>query len=135
MDDIRSLIEELRFGAENGADAELLERAADKIQELVADLGDADAMTEYWMKKNKWIRCEDRLPELTEQVEGDDYLVDYSKDVLVYVNGDPMFTRNIQVGRYQIDSCGGKGFTDEMFEPIHNVTHWMPLPDAPEVEG
>lgn len=63
MDDVQSLIEELRFGAENGADAELLERAADKIQELVADLGDADAMTEYWMKKNKWIRCEDRLPE------------------------------------------------------------------------
>ena len=39
MDDIQSLIDELRFGAENGADAELLERAADKIQELVADLG------------------------------------------------------------------------------------------------
>lgn len=69
MDDIQSLIEELRFGAEYGSDAELLERAADKIQELVADLGDADAMTEYWMKKNKWIKCSERLPDAPE-VEG-----------------------------------------------------------------
>ena len=80
-----------------------------------------------------WIPVTERLPDLTEQVEGDNYLVDYSKDVLVYVNGDPIFTQNIQVGRYQTDNCGGKGFTDEMFEPIHNVTHWMPLPQAPEV--
>ena len=51
MSDPKALVEELRYGAEYGCDADLIERAADAIEELVADLGDADAMTEMWMKK------------------------------------------------------------------------------------
>ena len=50
-EDVKALVEELRYGAEYGCDADLIERAADAIEELVADLGDADAMTEQWMKK------------------------------------------------------------------------------------
>lgn len=50
-EEVKALVEELRFGAEYGCDADLIERAADAIEELVADLGDADAMTEMWMKK------------------------------------------------------------------------------------
>lgn len=129
MDDVQSLIEEMRFWAENGPDTELLKRAADKIQELVADLGDADAMTEYWMNKNKWIKCSERLPELTEQVEGDNYLIDYSKDVVV-LSGKSHFP---EIGRYTSDGRSEK-WTDQYFEKLPNVTHWMPLPDAPEVE-
>lgn len=118
MDDVQSLIEELRFGAENGADAELLERAADKIQELVADLGDADAMTEYWMKKNKWIRCDDRLPERADEVliayleEYDDWTEEYAVSTATYMP---------RAGRWDYDHL--------------KITHWMPLPDAPEVDG
>lgn len=51
MTDYTELVKELRFGAEYGCDADLIERAADVIEGLVADLGDADAMTEMWMKK------------------------------------------------------------------------------------
>lgn len=51
MSDPKALVEELRYGAEYGCDADPIERAADAIEELVADLGDADAMTEMWMKK------------------------------------------------------------------------------------
>ena len=50
-EEVKALVEELRYGAEYGCDADLIERAADAIEELVADLGDADAMTEMWMKK------------------------------------------------------------------------------------
>lgn len=118
MDDVQRLIEELRFGAENGADAELLECAADKIQELVADLGDADAMTEYWMKKNKWVRCKERMPE-----EGARCLVVRFDDVTNTPFLDILWFDGIWWNRMYKD-CGD-----------FNVTHWMPLPDAPEVEG
>jgi hypothetical protein len=122
MDDVQSLIEELRFSAENGQDTELLERAADKIQELVADLGDADAMTEYFMKKNEWIRCEDRLPVPRTWV-----LVAYKKGVtigmlhgyLVEPLHEKYYWRGVKGAKHALSS----------------VTHWMPLPDAPEVEG
>ena len=122
MDDMQSLIEELRFGAENGADAELLERAADKIQELVADLGDADAMTEYWMKKNKWISVKDRLPE-----ESGNYLV---CDVPYKIMSVVAYS-----ARWERFNCYDT-FTEEYVneQRVYEVTHWMPLPDAPEVD-
>ena len=43
-EEVKALVEELRYGAEYGCDADLIERAADAIEELVADLGDADAI-------------------------------------------------------------------------------------------
>ena len=50
-EEVKALVEELRYGAEYGCDADLIERAADVIEEMVADLGDADAMTEMWRQK------------------------------------------------------------------------------------
>lgn len=123
MDDIQSLIEELRFGAENGADAELLERAADKIQELVADLGDADAMTEYWMKKNKWIKCSERLPY-------DDQMVLIPIITKEIPCTEILICRFIKCERPMFRHYGFRGIKD-----FTEVTHWMPLPDAPEVDG
>lgn len=50
-EEVKALVAELRYGAEYGCDADLIERAADAIEELVDDLGDADEMTEMWMRK------------------------------------------------------------------------------------
>lgn len=37
-EEVKSLVEELRYGAEYGCDADLIERAADAIEELQAEL-------------------------------------------------------------------------------------------------
>lgn len=58
MSDPKTLVEELRYGAEYGCDADLIERASDAIEELVADLGDADAMTEMWMRKYEALQAQ-----------------------------------------------------------------------------
>lgn len=65
-EEVKALVEELRYGAEYGCDADLIERAADAIEELVADLGDADAMTELWMKKYEALQAQ--LPKRGEWV-------------------------------------------------------------------
>lgn len=67
MSDYKELVEELRYGAEYGCDADLIERAADAIEELVADLGDADAMTEMWMRKHEALQAQ--LPKRGEWIE------------------------------------------------------------------
>lgn len=41
-EEVKALVEELRFGAEYGCDADLIERAADAIEELVAKVADKD---------------------------------------------------------------------------------------------
>lgn len=66
-EEVKALVEELRYGAEYGCDADLIERAADAIEELVADLGDADAMTEMWMRKYESLQAQ--LPKRGEWVE------------------------------------------------------------------
>lgn len=66
-EEVKALVEELRYGAEYGCDADLIERAADAIEELVADLGDADAMTELWMKKYEALQAQ--LPKRGEWIE------------------------------------------------------------------
>ena len=41
-EEVKALVEELRYGAEYGCDADLIERAADAIEELSAQLADKD---------------------------------------------------------------------------------------------
>ena len=79
----------------------------------------------------EWIPVTERLPELTEQIETYDYCVDYSKDVLIWspMNMVPLF----EIARY----TDGTGWTDQYFSRIkfqETVTHWMPLPQPPEVK-
>lgn len=62
-----------------------------------------------------WIKCSERLPEK-------------SKNVLVANNRGKQW--DIDKAWYNglyFDRCGKK--------PLFHVTHWMPLHDAPEVEG
>ena len=73
----------------------------------------------------KWIRCSDRLPEINQQI-------------LVYLGNGPLEGEifraafiHYEVGpinRFIIEqSCcsGGRAYHNE-------ITHWMPLPGAPE---
>lgn len=82
-------------------------------------------------KRDGWIPVTERLPELTEQIESDNYCVNYSKDVLIWspMNMIPLF----EIARYTDD----RGWTDPYFTRIkfqEMITHWMPLPQPPEVK-
>lgn len=79
----------------------------------------------------RWIPVTERLPELTEQIETDDYCVDYSKEVLIWspMNMVPLF----EIAIY----TGDRGWTDPYFTRIkfqETITHWMPLPQPPQCE-
>lgn len=76
------------------------------------------------MSKTEWIRCKDRLPE-----KSGTYMTVDMDDEYQY-----MFPISYSVkwrGWNCLDSTD-----DENEARIHemHVTHWMPLPDAPEVE-
>lgn len=63
----------------------------------------------------EWIKCSERLPEK-------------------YVN---VLVANRRGKQYDIDKAWWNGMYFDRCgkKPYWNVTHWMPLPDAPEVEG
>lgn len=66
------------------------------------------------MSKTEWIRCEDRLP------EDGTYVIGY-----------------MAYGQCSVLKCeGGRLYTAGCWVPLpkNAVTHWMHLPDAPEVE-
>lgn len=71
----------------------------------------------------------ERLPELTEQVEGDNFLTDFSKDVVV-ASGKAHL---IQIGRL-VSEGRDEYWTDDMFDEIKSVTHWMEIPELPKGE-
>ena len=90
----------------------------------------ADAIERLQAQVPRWIQVTERLPELTEQIESDDYCVNYSKDVLIWspMNIIPLF----EIARYTDD----RGWTDPYFTRIKfqgTITHWMPLPKAPDL--
>lgn len=65
-------------------------------------------------QENKWIKCEDRMPEK-------------EIDILIFDDG------LVKFGIYSSDYCGDKFFTTnfEKWLKTTNVTHWMELPEAP----
>lgn len=77
----------------------------------------------------KWISVDERLPELTEQTEGDDFLMDYSKPVLVR-----RFGRYTEIAAFARDGLD-EFWVDEGLSKISGVTHWMTLPQPPKEGG
>ena len=73
-----------------------------------------------------WISVKDRLPELTRQVESDDFLIDYSEYVVVLSEGRNHFPK---IGRYAREGLRER-WEDKDYDPIPDVTHWMPLPST-----
>lgn len=74
-----------------------------------------EMLIDEMIDKGEWIKCSERLPEK-------------SKNVLV---------ANRRGKQYDIDKAWWNGLYFDRCgkKPYWNVTHWMPLPDAPEVEG
>jgi hypothetical protein len=89
----------------------------------------ADAIEQLISRVPKWISVNERLPELTEQVEGDNFLTDFSKDVVV-VSGKAHL---IQIGRL-VSEGRNEYWTDDTFDEIKSVTHWMEIPELPKGE-
>ena len=106
MTDYKALVEELRYGAENGCDFDLVERAADAIEELAP----------------LWIRVGDRLPDM----DGYDW-------VLGVVNGGCGHHRyKNAIMEVSYDPEYKEWFIDDLPEAKISVSHWMMLPGLPE---
>jgi uncharacterized protein DUF551 len=78
---------------------------------------DCDICGEYFLdctcKKDKWVKCSDRLPE---------------KDTPVLCFHDGY----IDVMEYWYDEDGKPSFYYPPAPPCNSVTHWMPIPNAPK---
>lgn len=74
------------------------------------------------MEKNQWIKCSERLPEKSGL-----YLA-LNKGSSSYFPFPIHFSKKYQM--WNRTDC-------DILPPYDrfNITHWMPLPDAPEVEG
>ena len=117
----------------------LLDKAADLIERLTADVADlrkelewkdmvialaqrkqaeAEAERDALREKQRWVPVTERLPERDVQVLGwykDNPFSQYRPEVVAWNGNGWVF---VYAHRY-----------------VTNVTHWMPLPEAPEEEG
>lgn len=86
----------------------LFRSAANMIEQLTAE------NTALRKKIPQWINCKDELPPL-------------EQEVLIRTKWRDIYNRRLH--KY-LD--GVELFTPGGLEPINGVTHWMPLPEAPE---
>lgn len=96
------------------AAADLIEEQAEKIKELEANVP-------------RWIPCSERVPELPNGRR-------CNRAVIVCVRGHVMpliYERSIVRGK-TVERW--KWMWDRIYDDPESITHWMPLPEAPEVE-
>ena len=75
----------------------------------------------------RWVRCEEEMPQMLYQAEGDDFCIDYSLLVLAYREK----SHDFYLARLMDDGHGATFGTDG-FDELYGVTHWMPLPEPPK---
>ena len=93
----------------------LLDKAAEAIERLTAENAKAEAERDALREKQRWIPVTERLPERDVQVLGwykDNPFSQYRPEVVAWNGNGWVF---VYAHRY-----------------VTNVTHWMPLPKAPE---
>lgn len=93
----------------------ILRAAADLIERLTAENAKAEAERDALREKQRWIPVTERLPERDVQVLGwykDNPFSQYRPEVVAWNGNGWVF---VYAHRY-----------------VTNVTHWMPLPKAPE---
>ena len=103
---------------------------------MVTDSPDADMERDcaHFIREQRWIPVTERLPEA-------DRTFTHDKSVLVYVpENKKMLHHGIYEGKLVTDEIDGERVTDWLLwgwpyidreRPF--VTHWMPLPEPPEV--
>ena len=111
-------------------------RHIDKSCKLAENI--ADDLIANGVTVKEWTSVDDRLPEMGEHYQSEDVLVciDYRPD-------DPDTTKDSYVSIDHVDfNCFGQGgFSCERDDPRDGepspyfVTHWMPMPLAPEVKN
>lgn len=74
-------------------------------------------------EKTRWIPVEERLPEISHSWGVSDVVLCIISDPSGYPPPNPGLCVYLEDGRW---TCHGQ---------IVRVTHWMPLPEGPEVEG
>ena len=93
----------------------LLDKAAEAIERLTAENAKAEAERDALREKQRWIPVTERCPERDVQVLGwykDNPFSQYRPEVVAWNGNGWVF---VYAHRY-----------------VTNVTHWMPLPKAPE---
>lgn len=133
-EEVKALVEELRYGAEYGCDADLIERAADAIEELMAQVKDKDYLIQQQTDKIErlrrdvkkqhekmielakglphWVSVKERLPNVGELVVGLD--ADGHAEITMLGESKCWLTYGLR---------------------IHNLgcyVWWMPLPEPPQ---
>ena len=123
--DVREKLVELFYDNNVRCDQKI-EGLADDVMDIIAN----------GVTVQEWISVNDRLPEMGEHYQSEDVLVciDYRPD-------DPDTTKDSYVSIDHVDfNCFGQGeFSCERDDPRggepspYFVTHWMPMPELPEM--
>ncbi len=123
LDDAVQCAEDVAVDFENDDFTEM-SMGAHTVGEWLKDIPAA-----YVVPAPRWIPVEERQPELTEQAEGNDFLLYYSKPVLVR-----RFGRYTEIAAFALEGLA-EFWVDETLNKISGVTHWMPLPQPPKEGG
>ena len=103
--------------------AEIDPDALNKTAELNSEL--QSALKEVLDKLPRWIPIEERLPDKELEEHKKRYPRAESVEVIVVIKDADEATSLYYDGEYFEDICGND----------HAVTHWMPMPDPPEVQN
>ena len=91
------------------------------------------SMIETLIGRSQWISVKDRLPERKEYLHESNVIRGSSEYVLVYISATFPYKRMfVTIGRYSYDEMYPRWIVRSSHDG--DVTHWMPLPEPPEVK-
>ena len=101
---------------------QIVREAAELIEKLTARCARYAEEIAVLQEREKWVPVTERLPEISNSWGASDVVLCIISDPSGYPPPNPGLCVYLEDGRW---TCHGR---------IVRVTHWMPLPDGPEVE-
>ena len=101
---------------------QIVREAAELIEKLTARCARYAEEIAVLQEREKWVPVTERLPEISNSWRVSDVVLCIISDPSGYPPPNPGLCVYLEDGRW---TCHGR---------IVRVTHWMPLPDGPEVE-